>query len=602
MVGSPPTSRAAPARLGRTRASIESCRAADRHSGRSSLPGSTSSRARSASVKRPSAYNDSARASAVRRNSTVPARATGFGRGRRGVAVLIAVRSPSAVPSPSQVRMTGRVTSSGSSRPDAMSPRRPQSHARRRRCAGRSGTASTTAAARRAPVRVGRAGTFDPIELQVRSAAARSSSPAAQPTARAARARLLDVAAGKHLGRRVEDLVGAALPLGQRRPRAADVGARPGMRAIEKQHARPDMNGVVVIAGEVALETFDEQRLDAAVAVGGLGQRRRWGSSRLDHHEALRIIAGARPAVQARRRRSAPPSSDRVTSHMALIECVPNISEGRRADVVAEGAAAIRASRQRAARRESRRGAPPGRLHVRRRGRGRRIRRARAGRPRRPATSICASITACIRASAPSTSCRSCPLAGARMTDAVAIARRVGAEIARRFDLPVFLYGDAASTVPARRALEDVRRGEFEGLADKLLAPDVAPDFGPRRPHPSAGAVAVGRAADPDRVQREPGDAATSRLPGASPPPSASATAGCRPSKPWASSSRAARVAQVSMNLTNFEVTSPLRGVPRRRRARPRVNGVRHPRQRTRRPHAGRGACHPKARAALALR
>lgn len=83
------------------------------------------------------------------------------------------------------------------------------------------------------------------------------------------------------------------------------------------------------------------------------------------------------------------------------------------------------------------------------------------------------------------------PLTGATMADAVAAARATAAEVAARFDLPVFLY-EAAATRPERRALQDVRRGQFEGLAAKLLRPEWQPDFGPNVPHPRLGAVAIG--------------------------------------------------------------------------------------------------------------
>jgi glutamate formiminotransferase len=55
----------------------------------------------------------------------------------------------------------------------------------------------------------------------------------------------------------------------------------------------------------------------------------------------------------------------------------------------------------------------------------------------------------------------------------------------------VFLYEDAASA-PHRRNLEDVRRGQFEGLAEKMKDPAWVPDFGPPAPHPTAGAAVVG--------------------------------------------------------------------------------------------------------------
>jgi len=83
------------------------------------------------------------------------------------------------------------------------------------------------------------------------------------------------------------------------------------------------------------------------------------------------------------------------------------------------------------------------------------------------------------------------PIEGATMAECVALARRLGQEVAARFGIPVFLYEEAA-TAPHRRNLEDIRRGQFEGLAEKLRDPAWSPDFGPPQPHPSAGAVVVG--------------------------------------------------------------------------------------------------------------
>lgn len=83
------------------------------------------------------------------------------------------------------------------------------------------------------------------------------------------------------------------------------------------------------------------------------------------------------------------------------------------------------------------------------------------------------------------------PLDGAVMADCVALARLVGAALADRYRVPVYLYEEAASA-PSRRQLEDIRRGQFEGLAGKMEGDDWLPDFGPRTPHPTAGATAVG--------------------------------------------------------------------------------------------------------------
>ncbi len=83
------------------------------------------------------------------------------------------------------------------------------------------------------------------------------------------------------------------------------------------------------------------------------------------------------------------------------------------------------------------------------------------------------------------------PIEGATTGDCVALAREIGKLVAERFGVPIFLYEDAASA-PHRRHLEDVRRGEFEGLPEKMKDPQWTPDFGPSAPHPSAGASVFG--------------------------------------------------------------------------------------------------------------
>jgi glutamate formiminotransferase / 5-formyltetrahydrofolate cyclo-ligase len=83
------------------------------------------------------------------------------------------------------------------------------------------------------------------------------------------------------------------------------------------------------------------------------------------------------------------------------------------------------------------------------------------------------------------------PIEGVTMAECVALAREVGAAVAERFSVPVYLY-EEASADPARKNLEDIRRGEFEGLAEKMRRPEWRPDFGPAAPHPSAGAVVIG--------------------------------------------------------------------------------------------------------------
>ena len=88
--------------------------------------------------------------------------------------------------------------------------------------------------------------------------------------------------------------------------------------------------------------------------------------------------------------------------------------------------------------------------------------------------------------------CPFVPVSGVTMEECVAIARAVGERIARELKVPVYLYEEAA-TRPERRALPDIRKGEFEGLREEIKTnPERAPDFGPRQLHPTAGASVVG--------------------------------------------------------------------------------------------------------------
>ncbi|MHB8398497.1 MAG: glutamate formimidoyltransferase [Candidatus Limnocylindrales bacterium] len=83
------------------------------------------------------------------------------------------------------------------------------------------------------------------------------------------------------------------------------------------------------------------------------------------------------------------------------------------------------------------------------------------------------------------------PLGETTLDDCVELARAFGRRIADRFDLPVYLYA-AAATRSDRARLSDVRRGQYEGLKAEIAQSGRQPDFGPARIHPRAGAVAVG--------------------------------------------------------------------------------------------------------------
>ncbi|MBM4420812.1 MAG: glutamate formimidoyltransferase [Chloroflexi bacterium] len=173
-----------------------------------------------------------------------------------------------------------------------------------------------------------------------------------------------------------------------------------------------------------------------------------------------------------------------------VIECVPNVSEGRRAHVVDRLAAAIE-------------GVPGVRLLDRTSDHDHhRSVFTFAGAP----DAVGEAALALVAGAIPLIDLRShegvhprmgaidvlpfVPLGDARMEDAVALAHRVGGEIARRHDLPVYFYGRAALT-EERRILAAVRRPRFEGLPS-VIGSTHRPDAGPSRVHPTAGAIAVG--------------------------------------------------------------------------------------------------------------
>ena len=145
------------------------------------------------------------------------------------------------------------------------------------------------------------------------------------------------------------------------------------------------------------------------------------------------------------------------------------------------------------------------------------------------------------------------PIEGATMADCIALAKDVAATVAERFAVPVYLYEDAA-TDPARRNLEDIRRGGFEGLGAKMSTPGWAPDFGPPQPHQSAGASVIGARMpliayninlNTDRLDVAKKIAAAIRF----------STGGLRYVKAMGVMLEDRKLAQVSMNLTNYQKT-----------------------------------------------
>jgi glutamate formiminotransferase len=84
------------------------------------------------------------------------------------------------------------------------------------------------------------------------------------------------------------------------------------------------------------------------------------------------------------------------------------------------------------------------------------------------------------------------PIEGVSLEDCVAMARHTGEQIWKRYQIPVYLY-EAAAASPERQNLENIRRGQFEGIRDEIATnPARKPDFGEARLHPTAGACVVG--------------------------------------------------------------------------------------------------------------
>jgi glutamate formiminotransferase len=145
------------------------------------------------------------------------------------------------------------------------------------------------------------------------------------------------------------------------------------------------------------------------------------------------------------------------------------------------------------------------------------------------------------------------PFEGTTMEECVALARAVAETVADRFALPVYLYEEAASQT-SRRNLEDIRRGEFEGLAARMAQAGWAPDFGPSMPHPSAGAAVIGARMpliayninlQTDRLDVARKIAAAVRY----------SSGGLRHVKAMGIALEERGIVQVSMNLTDFEKT-----------------------------------------------
>ena len=146
------------------------------------------------------------------------------------------------------------------------------------------------------------------------------------------------------------------------------------------------------------------------------------------------------------------------------------------------------------------------------------------------------------------------PVEGMTLEDCAELARLTGRRIGEELAVPVFLY-EAAATRPERVSLADVRRGEFEGLRDLIGRDETrAPDFGPSRIHPTAGATAVGarRFLVAFNANLNTGDVRVAKAIAAA---IREQSGGLKHVRALGFSIEGGRRAQVSMNLVNTEAT-----------------------------------------------
>lgn len=83
------------------------------------------------------------------------------------------------------------------------------------------------------------------------------------------------------------------------------------------------------------------------------------------------------------------------------------------------------------------------------------------------------------------------PIKNVSMTEAISFSKDFAKEVSEKYGLPIFLYENSA-TRPERQNLAAIRKGQFEGMAEKIKDPEWKPDFGPKKIHPTAGVTAVG--------------------------------------------------------------------------------------------------------------
>lgn len=254
---------------------------------------------------------------------------------------------------------------------------------------------------------------------------------------------------------------------------------------------------------------------------------------------------------------SCPAGANATISRVAIIECVPNISEGRRAEVVGRVVDAVR--RVRGARLlDYSSDASHNRSVITMAGEAAPLKNAvlaifetavadidlrthTGEHPRLGAVDVVPFV----------------PIEGVTMEECITVAKDTARTVAERFALPVYLYEEASSN-PLRKNLEDIRRGEFEGLAAKMATDGWTPDYGPATPHPTAGASVIGARMPliayninlaTDRLDVAKKIAATIRF----------SSGGFRYVKAMGVTLADRGIVQVSINLTNYEKTPMLR-------------------------------------------
>lgn len=146
------------------------------------------------------------------------------------------------------------------------------------------------------------------------------------------------------------------------------------------------------------------------------------------------------------------------------------------------------------------------------------------------------------------------PVRDITMDECVALARELAERVGRELEIPVYLYARAARR-PERERLPDIRKGEFEGLRERIgHDPAADPDYGPKRIHPTAGATAIG--ARPFlvayNIYLDTADVAVAKEIAKTIRTSSGGLPGVQ-----ASGFSVEGLAQVSMNLLDIDVTSP---------------------------------------------